>query len=286
MSAWVTGMVIRRYPGIGGEFTLALILADIASEDGQHIFPAVDTMAANSRQNVRSVQRHLRRMLELGWLIHVRPAGGRGRPAEYRISPRWLTGQDLPLEKGDTVAPIGKGDTKTPIRRTGKGDTVAPNGRPKRVTATTPKGDNRDTAYKNHTNLNTPQPPKGGAAGFDQLAQAYPRHRINLRAAQRRFDEIAPDAALLAWMLHAVDVQSRSPAWLREEGRAVPNLSKWLINESWSQVDNPATRPQAPAQAIAPREELSTEQLAINKERAIAAASLARRLMGKRAIAA
>ncbi len=84
-------MVFKHYQGQGGEYTLALCLADFANDEGESIWPAVETMAHNSRQSVRTVQRQLRAMEDSGWLICVqRSSGGKGRPSRYRISPEWI----------------------------------------------------------------------------------------------------------------------------------------------------------------------------------------------------
>ena len=53
MSARMTGMVFDRYPGGGGEFALALALADNAHDDGTSIYPSVETLAKKSRQQLR-----------------------------------------------------------------------------------------------------------------------------------------------------------------------------------------------------------------------------------------
>ena len=75
---------------------LALALADNAHEDGTHIFPSVETMAKKSRQSVRAVQMHLRKMQAIGWLEVVKNGrGGRGHAVEYRINAAWLKGADL-----------------------------------------------------------------------------------------------------------------------------------------------------------------------------------------------
>lgn len=102
MSAKMTGMVFDRYPAGGNEFALALALADHAHDDGTHIFPYVESLAKKARQSVRSVQNHLARMKEAGWLITVNAGhGGRGRATEYRISPAWIKGADFASLKAD-----------------------------------------------------------------------------------------------------------------------------------------------------------------------------------------
>ncbi|WP_111994448.1 helix-turn-helix domain-containing protein [Burkholderia pseudomallei] len=87
----MTDLVFKRYPVGGGEFTLALALADYANADGTQIFPSVQTMARKSRQSRRTVQYQIRRMEKSGWLIACgRSHGGRGKTQEYRINPDWI----------------------------------------------------------------------------------------------------------------------------------------------------------------------------------------------------
>ncbi|OJA82931.1 hypothetical protein BGV71_14250 [Burkholderia ubonensis] len=106
--------VFERYPEGGGEMILALKLADFADDNGENIFPSVETMATMTRQSKRAVQYQLKRMQEIGWLIKVaNQGGGRGRACEYRISPEWIKGAELaPISsgsKGAENASIGKG---------------------------------------------------------------------------------------------------------------------------------------------------------------------------------
>lgn len=121
-------MVFDRYPEGGGEYVLALALADHAHEDGSHIWPGVDSLAKKSRQSSRTVQRQLIAMQESGWLLLVRE-GGRGPkdPNEYKINPDWIAGADFESlrNKGDILSPLddsNKGDIAvTPIEEN-KGD--------------------------------------------------------------------------------------------------------------------------------------------------------------------
>lgn len=134
-------LVIKHYPGVGGEYTLALVLADFANEAGGAIFPAVETLAHNSRQSERTVQRQLRSMEASGWLQCVeRSVGGKGRATRYRINPDWIADPKHWQPNGDNLTPLG--DTKPR-----HGVTVTD---PQTVTLTTPNG---DTAV-------SPEPPK------------------------------------------------------------------------------------------------------------------------------
>lgn len=128
MSVRMMSMVFDRYPEGGGEYVLALALADHAHEDGSRIWPGVDSLAKKSRQSARTVQRQLIAMQESGWLLLVKE-GGRGPkdPNEYRINPDWIAGADFDSLriKGDILSPLAEsnmGDiTVSPIAEN-KGD--------------------------------------------------------------------------------------------------------------------------------------------------------------------
>lgn len=114
MSVKVMNAVFERYPEGGGEMILALALADHSHDDGTHIYPSVDKLAAKTRQSPRAVQYQLRRMQQSGWLILVSESkGGRGNTREYRINSEWINGAELaPISsgsKGAKNAPNGKG---------------------------------------------------------------------------------------------------------------------------------------------------------------------------------
>ncbi|MBU9581350.1 helix-turn-helix domain-containing protein [Burkholderia multivorans] len=118
MSIKVQTMVWDRYPGEDHELLLALKLADYCDDNGEHIFPSIETMAEKTRRSARAVQYQIKSMVERGWLILVANAGGgRGRTCEYRINPEWINGAELaPISvgsKGATDAPIGKGATNS-----------------------------------------------------------------------------------------------------------------------------------------------------------------------------
>jgi len=280
MSARCIGLVFERYPAGGGEFALALALADNAHEDGSHIYPKLETMASKSRQDVRSVQRHLRRMLAMGWLLLVRPAAGRGRPAEYRISPRWLKGDNLSPFSEEAPAP--ERDDKLSPFKPQKDDNLSPLYPEKRVTNEAEKGDKRSTPYKNQKNQIPPYPPAGGACGFETIAAGYPR-RAGIDAARRDWDALAPDAQLQAEIARAIQAWIPSAEWQREGGRYVPKLGKFLRDQRWLDAPHATSAPPVPP-PLPPAPELTPEQLRANAERAKQAAAHAREVFGKRAL--
>ena len=147
MSVEVMSMVFKRYPTGGGERLLALALADHASDDGTRIFPSVSLLADKTVQSERTVQRQLRKMEAIGWLIKVAD-GGRGRfdTAEYCINPDWI--------KGDILSPL-KIDVKGDIAVSSKGDIAVS---PESSLTISEPSDTRETALVN---------PKTSVIGWD-----------------------------------------------------------------------------------------------------------------------
>jgi hypothetical protein len=112
--------------------------------------------------------------------------------------------------------------------------------------ATSPSRSPRDenvTREEEEKSINTPLPPTGGDAVFEALVAEYPAHRRNVGAAFKRWRAINPDGTLQSLIMQAAKVQARSPEWQANNGKAVPNLSGWLLNEGWRRTHNP----QAPA---------------------------------------
>ncbi|MDR5777592.1 MULTISPECIES: helix-turn-helix domain-containing protein [unclassified Caballeronia] len=119
MSIKVQTMVWDRYPGEDHELLLALKLADYCDDNGEHIFPSIETLAQKTRRSARAVQYQIKSMVQRGWLVQVANAGGgRGKTCEYRISPGWINGAEIaPLvgpKKGATVASFSKGAKDAP----------------------------------------------------------------------------------------------------------------------------------------------------------------------------
>jgi len=284
MSARCTGAVFERYPAGGGEFALALALADNAHQDGSHIFVSVETMAQKSRQSVRAVQAHLRKMLDSGWLLVTRAGGGRGRYAQYHISPAWLNGAELAPFISSPMAP----------EKRAKGADSAGFDAAERVQNDARKGADSCTPYITERTIFPPTPPAGGgrgddenpkpkarAPGFDAIAAGYPR-RAGIDAARRDWNALAPDALLQAEIARALQAWIHSAEWQRDSGRYVPKFGRWLRDKRWLDAPGSGAPPPAPAPIPAPVVVLTREQLEANGKRAREAIAKARALMGER----
>ncbi len=242
MSIKVMSMVFDRYPSGGMERLLALAMADHASDDGRRIWPSVDELARKTMQSRSSVQRQIRRMVAIGWLIQVKSATGRpGVTNEYRICPEWIEGGDVPTpETGVNVTPL---DDSPPAEIIHTGVNLTPVSNPERGVTTAERGVTRDergvtamTPESSEPSMNhTPQPPGGGATGFDELFSIYP-NQDNRMKAQRRYLRLAPSAALQQTMRTAIEAQRLGKRWTKDDGEFVPEFASWLRNERWRDV--------------------------------------------------
>jgi hypothetical protein len=239
MSIKVMSMVFDRYPSGGMERLLALAMADHASDDGRRIWPSVDELARKTMQSRSSVQRQIRRMVAIGWLIQVRSATGRpGITNEYRICPEWIEGGEVPTpETGVNLTPL---DDESPAEVIHTGVNLTPVAKPERGVITAVRGVTRDergvtamTPESSEPSLNqSPLPPGGGASGFDELFSIYPNHD-NRAKAERRYRRLAPNAALQQTMRSAIEDQRLGKRWTKDDGEFVPEFATWLRNERW-----------------------------------------------------
>lgn len=218
MSVKVMSQVIQHYHGAGGEYTLALCLADFANNDGAAIWPAVGTLAHNSRQSARTVQRQLKAMVSCSWLRVVEEGGGAGRATRYRIDPDWLEDPMAWLRQrpgikswrepgaghnpGYLNPESEKGDTGVTVSDPQKGDTGVTLFEEKRVTSETKKGDTAmspEQLQNHHINKERPI--------FDQPGCAVPSDGL-----------VDDDRNLADWMFGlvlALHPKHKPPNWRR-----------------------------------------------------------------------
>ena len=249
MSVKVISMVFDRYPEGGNEMVLALAIADHAWDDGTHIYPAIDALAVKSRQSRRTVQRLIAGMVERGWLELVSAATGRrGMTNEYRINAGWIAGEPL-RPRGVKLTPHGEAEKVIPpqenVMHTGvnltpheegsrgvTGDAWGVTTGLRGVTAVAPKPSEPSAT-------NTPLPPDGGAAGFEEAFAEFPNH-ANRAKAERRWRRLAPDLGLQKAIRSAIAAQRCTAKWSKDDGRFVPEFHTWLRNACWR--DGAATR--------------------------------------------
>lgn len=99
MAALLTTLVWENFPRGGNDKLVALCLADWANDDGEIQRISNQAVARKTGLSLRTVQRSIHTMTDLGWLqvagAHV---GGRGVCASYRMDPG--------REKGDKLTPF------------------------------------------------------------------------------------------------------------------------------------------------------------------------------------
>ncbi len=131
MSAYVAGLCYEVRFGCPTTKSVAVALADHASQDGSKAFPSIRLIADKCEISPRTVQRALRRLEEMGVLVVVKEGGcGPRDTREWRF--------DLHLLR--TVAATADKQ----VMQTDKGDTVSLLIDELRVTSETPKGDTDD----------------------------------------------------------------------------------------------------------------------------------------------
>ncbi len=67
---------------------------------------------------------------------------------------------------------------------------------------------------------------------FAQFWAAYPKRKDKIKA-QKAFNKLNPDEALLAEILAALDWQKQSPDWLKNGGQFVPYAATYLNGRRW-----------------------------------------------------
>lgn len=177
----------------------------------------------------RTVQRWVKHLQELGYVAvtNVRD----GAAMQRRISPL----PDAPHEETpETEADKNVGE-RHPVSSGDKN--VAPT--PTKMSPT-PRQKCHLEQYKNNNTSNN-NTTRACARGFDRFWAAYPR-KVGKGAAERSFERIRPDAALLDGMLRAIETQRQSDTWQRGY---IPNPATWLNQRRWEDEPDGVTAPAA-----------------------------------------
>ncbi len=74
-----------------------------------------------------------------------------------------------------------------------------------------------------------PHSPPGAEDGFTDFWKEYPK-KVGKQAAQKAFSRVKEPLPVL---LSAIQEQSQSIQWTRENGRFIPNPAAWLNNRGW-----------------------------------------------------
>lgn len=163
----------------------------------------------------RTVQGWIKNLADCGYItVEVFGGAGQGR-CERRMTPLF-----------------GLRDVRqTPAENCG--DTPAENCAP-------PPQKTAGKQYKNNNTSNN-NTTRACARGFDRFWAAYPR-KVGKGAAERSFERIRPDSALLDGMLRAIETQRQSDTWQRGY---IPNPATWLNQRRWEDEPDGVTAPAA-----------------------------------------
>ena len=77
-----------------------------------------------------------------------------------------------------------------------------------------------------------PSAPSALDVRFQAFWKAYPR-KVGKGAAERLWKRLAPDAALLAAILAAIESQLTCEQWTKDGGQFIPHPSTWLSRKGW-----------------------------------------------------
>lgn len=72
---------------------------------------------------------------------------------------------------------------------------------------------------------------------FAQFWDMYPKKK-GKQAAEKAFQKIAPDEALLKTMLNAIEEQKKSAEWQKDNGQYIPHPATWLNGRRWEDEIN------------------------------------------------
>lgn len=76
------------------------------------------------------------------------------------------------------------------------------------------------------------KPPSAAEIRFDRFWKAYPK-KVGKFDAQKSFERRKVDDALLEKMLRAIDTQSMTDSWRKDNGQFIPNPSTWINQGRW-----------------------------------------------------
>ena len=88
MSAQATGHVWKCCAFGGAKFLILLAVADVVNSDFYNCFWMTSTNLGNKvRMHPTNVRRHLKELVEDGWLEVLEPGGGNGKATKFRFHP-------------------------------------------------------------------------------------------------------------------------------------------------------------------------------------------------------
>ena len=212
------------------------LLLQSLPEDWQYTISGLATVAGTGKDQIRSA---LSELLDVGYLVKEQrhDCGGKFAGNIFVLQEEApLSGNPTTVYE-QTVPLSGKPITEKPT--TGKPSTENPTLQNKNI-----QSKNRNTPYS---------PPKGDdpdlARSFDLFWAKYPK-KVKKQKARQLWAKLAPDAALSAVILDALDRQRRSDQWTRDGGRYVPDPTTWLNGRRWEDELTPPPDKRPPRREV------------------------------------
>lgn len=197
---------LNAQTGLGVTSKMVLVgLANHANPDGKEAWPAVERIAHYAEVNERTVQRHLRRLLDAGF-IEVQRESTRRFPTIYAI-------------RLDRLAQVRWGDNVPPL--TARGDNDDGSG----AATTTIRGD----ADVTRTVLEPSLEPSPITSPFDAFWIAYPR-KAGKAAARRQFAKALREGADWLEIVRGAERYRDDP---NREPSYTAHPSTWLYHGRW-----------------------------------------------------
>lgn len=212
---------VMETPGLtDGERLLLAVIWTLSADKG-YCWAKVQTLAQLTGTNARQVQRR-KAALEKAGCIRVDHEAG--KPDKL-----------VPLQVGPTQ-PLTECVTLTDCDRVTESDTLPPTESvtqpPTECDTHTLKQKYKQKEKQKGAGVQCQKPKKQEEDSFTRFYQAYPRH-AGKAAAQKAWDKLRPDEALLSQMLAALEWQRASPGWTKDGGQYIPYPATWLNQRRW-----------------------------------------------------
>ena len=249
-------------------------LADMANDEG-YCWPTIERLCQRTCFGRTAVIEAIAWLEQCGAL---RAGRSNGRKTVYWVQPAQFV-------EGGAVdeSPVDNHANQSATR------TGSPHGPVRQADPTSPPGGLNQSARRtlipknrHESSVIPPLPPEaGGMQGFEEFFAEYPR-KVAAGQARQEWAKLSPDEALRKRIMSAVRAWARSPEWSRNDGQFIPKPARWLREQRWEDVPGVslAPPPAVPPPRLVETAPLTPEQLAINADRARAAAALARQTLG------
>jgi DNA-binding transcriptional ArsR family regulator len=248
-------LAVRTHLSPSARLTL-FVLANRADDDGD-AWPLLETLTQETGLSRRSVQYAVGELTEAG-IVVCSDGRGRGRGKVFRLTFGTKGADVAPIEakkgaararyrdeKGADVAPIDRikganDDTKRRKSQQIKGANDDTEGGA--IGGDDPKvKTQRETKEGTRREIQPPSPLRvpDYSPAFLAFYEAYPKHE-NKKAAFELWEKLAPDQALIATIMSAIERQKRGRKWIDGYANA-PDV--WLRGAKWEDEPEPVRGP-------------------------------------------